>query len=127
MQKTEFLVIALTTAAIIAAVTTVSISAATPAFAKLNCTDTPTSTTCSGGSSLKASLGIPGGMGLHTRIDVTTSEQSTSGGAGLNTGTVVGGAGDHRTCDLSGCPPFVGGAGAHDKGPGGNSDNVPPP
>jgi hypothetical protein len=110
--------------AIIAAVTTVSISAATPAFAKLNCTDTPTSTTCSGGSSLKASLGIPGGQGLHTTIDVTTSEQSTSGGSAVNTGTVVGGAGAHfdSSKDLA-----VGGFGVHDKGPGGNSDNVPPP
>jgi hypothetical protein len=42
MQKTKqtgskFLVIALTTAAVIAAVTTISLSVATPAFAKVNC------------------------------------------------------------------------------------------
>jgi hypothetical protein len=58
MQKTKqtstnFLVIAITAGAIIAAATT-SLSAATPAFAKLNCTVTSSGSVCTGGQSDKS-------------------------------------------------------------------------
>ena len=46
-------------------------------------------------------------------------------GNGANAGTEVGGGGGRITCDISvGCAfgTFVGGSGAHFKGPGGNSD-----
>jgi hypothetical protein len=132
MQKTKFLVIAITTAAIIAAVTTtISFSAASPAFAKINCDETET--LCSGGSSLRArGIDIPGGGGGHSTTDFAAGELIMSGGAGGNGGNggvEVGGGGGHITCDLSaGCAisTFVGGSGTHFKGPGGNSDNAPP-
>jgi hypothetical protein len=41
-------------------------------------------------------------------------------------GTIVGGGGSHTDCGTFPCQG-VGGAGQHLKGPGGNSDNVPPP
>jgi hypothetical protein len=46
--KTKLLVIAITTAAIVAAATITSIGAASPAFAKRNCNED--NTICSGGS-----------------------------------------------------------------------------
>jgi hypothetical protein len=56
--NTKLLVIAITTAAIIAAVTTISISAARPALAKVIC---HSSDVCTGGEKIGA--GIPGGHG----------------------------------------------------------------
>jgi hypothetical protein len=136
---TKLLVIVITTAAILAMATTTSLSAATPAFAKMNCTDNPDGTTvCNGGSSLK-SRGIcetfptcRGGSGQHQVL----GEQTTiSGGGGgnndFNTGGIrVGGSGGHVTCDnVTPCndPTNIsGGSGLHFKGPGGNSVNAPP-
>jgi hypothetical protein len=125
MQKTEFLVIALTTAAIIAAVTTVSISAATPAFAKLNCNEN--FSICTGGAGgIASGSSSPGGFGGR----VSNVESTSSGGAGGQFegtgGTLVGGGGSHSDCGTFPCQ-FGGGGGQHLKGPGGNSDNVPPP
>jgi hypothetical protein len=126
MRKTKqtslVLVIVITSAAIITAATiTTSLSAATPAFAKENCRDTPTGETCSGGSSLRArGIDIPGGGG-HSTSDFAAGELIASGGAGGNGGNggaEVGGGGDRITCDLSaGCASgtFVGGSGVHFK------------
>jgi hypothetical protein len=112
MHDTKLLVIVITTASIIAAATiTTSIGAARPAFAKVNCTSTSTIVTCSGGSSLGD---IPGGRGEHRTMDFSSGEITTSGGIGGNSGTFVGGAGGHTTCNPSGCT-FVGGTGIHPK------------
>jgi hypothetical protein len=131
--STKLLVIAITTAAIIAAV--VSISAATPAFAKINCNETQT--VCSGGSGCGPGSGcppgtspneVPGGGGSRIISEVPFGPVvSSSGGTGGNTGEFVGGVGRHFTCDTSGVCSFAGGSGQHFKGPGGNSDNAPPP
>jgi hypothetical protein len=124
MKKTKqtsakLLVIIITTAAIIAAVTTTSLSAATPAFAKINCD--PTTSTCSGGgnaqtleSTCSTLLLCHGGLGGRTTLDPATNEVIHSGGGGLKTGTVAGGAGDHSACDVNSpdiCSVNVGGSG----------------
>jgi hypothetical protein len=121
MEKTKLLVIVITTAAIITAATTTSLSAATPAFAKVNCG----TTVCSGGSGCGFAectnpTDLPGGGGRHTTLESTGT--SFSGGVGGQVGTLVGGGGFHRTCDALGCSVPVGGEGQHEKGPGGNSD-----
>ena len=73
--NTKLLVIAITTAVFIAAVTTTSLSAATPAFAKINCNED--NSICSGGESNKAvGSDAPGGAGGHR------DEDSTQGGFG---------------------------------------------
>jgi hypothetical protein len=130
-RKTKLLVITITTAAIIAAVTT-TVSAATPAFAKVNCNED--NSVCTGGQSLKKCDGCidaPGGAGGRN-----VQEES---GAGTNSGgfggqipqpggdTLVGGGGGHVICDAVSCSDPVGGSGFHEKGPGGNSDNALPP
>jgi hypothetical protein len=112
MQKTRLSVIEITTAVIIVVVTTVSLSAATPAFAKVNCT---------GGASFSDRHGGFGGR--HIFDELVGGEAFTSGGFGSNTGDFVGGAGQHKTCNPSSCPDAVGGLGQHIKGPGGNSDS----
>jgi hypothetical protein len=133
--STKLLVIVMTTAAIITMATTTSLSVATPAFAKENCTTTSGTLTCNGGSSLK-SRGIcetfpicHGGSGQHQVIG-SGVQTTISGGGGGNTdfgtlGSGVGGSGGHRSCDDTTCTQ-VGGSGRHDKGPGGNSVNAPP-
>ena len=137
MQKTKqtgsrLLVIAITTAAIIAMTTTTSLSAATPAFAKFECTDTSTGFICTGGQSNKAAgADVPGGSGGRTVVDFQAGQSSQSGGNGgqipeeTTGGTLVGGAGGHSTCDNSGCT-FAGGGGVHLQGRGGNSGSAPP-
>jgi hypothetical protein len=137
MQKTKQtntkpLVITITTAAIIAAVTTTSLSAATQAFAKINCKERGTFTVCSGGESIKNCATCegrtdPGGGGRRTVIDEGGFAVSHSGGGGANlelgSGQIlVGGGGGHFTTE----GPDVAGSGQHLKGPGGNSGNVPP-
>jgi hypothetical protein len=125
--STNLLVITITTAAIVTMATTTSLSAATPAFAKLNCTPIPTGgQTCSGGLSNEA-IGIDGtgGFGRHTIQDFTAQVNINSGGSGLNDGTTVGGGGGREACVIGGCTN-VGGLGQHLKGAGGNSGNVPP-
>ena len=74
MQKTKqtstkLLAIAITALAVIAAVTTISISSATPAFAKEKCTTTPQGVdACSGGEGFKLQgLDIAGGRGGHSK------------------------------------------------------------
>jgi hypothetical protein len=132
MQKTKFLVIAITTAAIIAAVTTTSLSAATPAFAKVNCNED--NSICSGGLSNKKCDGCvdaPGGGGGRV-VSEESGEFASMGGSGGQIShpgnpTDVGGGGGHLACDASGDCTGVGGVGQHFKGPGGNSDNAPPP
>ena len=70
--STKLLAISITTAAIIAAVTTTSLSAATPAFAKLNCNED--NSICSGGAGSKPSgFGSPGGGGGRTRCEEFSS------------------------------------------------------
>jgi hypothetical protein len=119
--STKLLVIA-----IIAAVTTITMSAASPAFAAVNCTDNPDgTTTCSGGASFSDRHGGFGGR--HIFDELIGREAFTSGGFGSNIddsniGDFVGGAGQHKTCSPSSCPDAVGGLGQHLKGPGGNSD-----
>ena len=121
MQKTKLLVIAITTAAIITVATTTSLSAATPAFARVNCNED--NSTCSGGESLKkGGDDTPSVHGIH---GVTESEQFTiSGGGGSNSlfPGFVGGGGGRTTCSFitSTCTD-LGGQGFHEKGPGGNS------
>jgi hypothetical protein len=113
MEKTstKLSVIVITTAAIIAAATTTSLSAAIPAFAKINCNEDET--ICSGGSSLKAQgIDIPGGGGGHS--DRSAGQASVSGGFGQNGGGSVGGTGVHQLCD-PGCNPPAGGSGLHPK------------
>jgi hypothetical protein len=127
MDKTSTkLLIMITTAAIAAMATTTTISAATPAFAKVNCTDNPDgTTTCRGGDSFKTGgLDIPGGHGGRFTTDLDSALRIETGGVGQNTGDTVGGQGRQIACDLFNpiCPKIVGGSGLHDKGPGGNSD-----
>ena len=126
MQKTQqtgtkLLIIALTTVAIIAAVTTISISAARPAFAKLNCNEDIS--ICSGGQSNKqAGLDALGGGGGR---NLAFSFSSGGSGGQLPTtggGTLVGGSGHQTSCDPFPACTTVGGTGRHLKGPGGNSD-----
>jgi hypothetical protein len=143
MQETKqtgskLLVIAITTAAIIAAViTTISISAAIPAFAKLNCSETATGAVCNGGGSVQ-SFGCGSTNPCHGggggRTTISGDEITNSGGGGIQFGgegpSVVGGIGDHSVCDVNSpntCSVDVGGHGRHLQLPGGNSDNAPPP
>jgi hypothetical protein len=112
MEKTKLLVIVITTAAIITAATT-TLSAASPAFARVNCNEA--FSICSGGSSFKKEDDdVPGGHGGRT---VEESGQVTiSGGRGINSETLVGGGGFHRVCDDTGvCSKDVGGLGLHNK------------
>jgi hypothetical protein len=136
MDKTSTkLLIMITTAAIIAASTTTTISAATPAFAKVNCKPaiTPGAEICAGGTSIKKECLssssecqiFPGGGGSRQVIEGEGEDRTTvtfSGGGGHNIelgfGLEVGGGGGHF--DDSG-RPSVGGSGQHIKGPGGNS------
>jgi hypothetical protein len=117
MEKAKLLVIVITTAAIIAMATTTSLSTATPAFAKFNCTSTSTAFICTGGESFKKSgIDIPGGSGGQTVID--QSGGSGSGGSGFNGGTTVGGEGRHYICEFGTCTTDVGtpeGRGLHPK------------
>ena len=128
MQQTKLLVIVITTAAIItAATTTTSLSAATPAFAKVNCKERGTFTVCSGGESIKNCTTCegrtdPGGGGGRTVTDQSGVAVGFSGGGGhnleLGSGqTLVGGGGGHFASE----GPEVGGRGEHEQGPGGNS------
>jgi hypothetical protein len=135
MDKTSTkLLIMITTAALIAAATTTTISAATPAFAKVNCkpANTPGTQICAGGSGcdFTGCLGgtspsdSPGGGGSRQVIEGEGVDRTTvtfSGGHGGNFelpfGIQVGGIGGHF--DDSG--KDVGGSGQHLKGPGGNS------
>ena len=121
--STKLLVMVITTAAIIAAVTTISISAARPAFAKLNCSDD--GLRCSGGGPSPAN---GGGGGIDIFGSVGGSAVFRSGGFGVGTDAGVGGGGEHHTCDTSGvCQASGNGVtGFHVKGPGGNSGDVPP-
>ena len=101
MEKTstKLFVIVITTAAIIAMATTTSLSAATPAFAKANCTDNPDGTTVciGGGSNKKSGVDVPGGGGGRFEFNLGTGEITTSGGsvggreAGHCTGNVYAG------------------------------------
>jgi hypothetical protein len=120
--STKLLAISITTAAIIAAVTTTSLSAASPAFAKFDCNETETGVVCSGGSS---GPDRPGGFGGRIALDEDSGTITRSGGSGENTGAFVGGGAGHSICDLTGCTER-GGSGQHEKGPGGNSGSVPP-
>jgi hypothetical protein len=107
MQQTKLLVIVITGAIIAAA----SLSAATPAFAKVNCNEDQS--ICSGGqSNFQLGVNIPGGGGSRT-INIP-GFSSFSGGAGEG-GTLVGGLGVHFTCDDTTCTPPVGGSGLHPK------------
>jgi hypothetical protein len=111
--NTKLLAISITTAAIIAAVTTTSLSAATPAFAKRNCTDIPTGGfTCTGGVGF---TDRPGGFGGRETIDFTTGERFVAGGTGGNDGNFAGGEGGHLLCDPD-CNRNVGGGGGHGGG-----------
>jgi hypothetical protein len=127
----------ITTAAIIAAATTTTISAATPAFAKVdNCKPaiTPGTEICAGGSGCGftgCSAGtspsdLPGGGGSRQVFEGEGEDRTSvafSGGRGGNIelpfGDEVGGTGGQSFED-SARPP-VGGSGQHLKGPGGNS------
>jgi hypothetical protein len=131
MQKTStkllVIVMMVTTAAIIVAVTTTSLSAATPAFAKINCKERGTFTICSGGESIKNCTTCegrtdPGGGGGRTVTDESGFAVGFSGGGGhnfeLGSGQIlVGGGGGHFAPE----GPEVGGRGEHEQGPGGNS------
>jgi hypothetical protein len=119
MQKTKqtstkLLGIVITTAAIIAATTT--IGAATPAFAQIdNCTTNPTGEFCSGGTSFKAQgEDAAGGGGGRNFVDSDAGLGIISGGGGRNTDLDVGGFGAHSTCDQVECT-LVGGIGLHPK------------
>jgi hypothetical protein len=131
-KKTKLLVIAITTAAIIAAVTTTSLSAATPAFAKRNCNED--NTLCSGGSGCGTAgctggtspSDIPGGGGGRALLSESKQVITNNGGFGQNVGSSVGGAGGRLACDPICQTSGNGVIGLHAKGPGGNSDSVPP-
>jgi hypothetical protein len=127
--STKLLALVITTAAIITAATTTSLSAATPAFAKVNCkpANTPGTEICAGGSGCGftgCSAGTspsdsPGGGGSRQVIEGEGQDRTAvtfSGGGGGNIelpfGVEVGGGGSHNE---------VGGSGQHLKGPGGNS------
>jgi hypothetical protein len=128
--NTKLLAIAITTAAIIAAVTTVS--AASPAFAKRNCNEDNSlcsgdsgcgATGCTGGTS---PTDVPGGGGGRALLSESNQVITNNGGFGQNVGSSVGGFGFRLACDpicqTSGNDVI----GLHAKGPGGNSDSVPP-
>ena len=123
--STKLLVIVITTAAIIAAATTTSLSAATPAFAKLNCNED--NTICSGGSGCgragctggTSPTDVPGGGGGRSVLSESGQVITNNGGFGQNVGSSVGGSGFRLACDPV-CTS-VGGSGLHPKGPGGNS------
>jgi hypothetical protein len=138
MQKTKqtstrLLVIAITTAAIISAVTTtVSLSAATPAFARfIDRCDASGCTSVGGTSNKQQGVDVPGGGGGRIVSDENGLLVSSSAGGGQNAPPddisgqpgIVGGGGQHTTCDGLDCTNRVGGSGLHVKGPGGNSDD----
>jgi hypothetical protein len=126
--STKLLVIVISTAAIIVMATTTSLSAATQAFAKINCKESGTFTVCSGGESIKNCTTCegrtdPGGGGGRTVTDEGGFVVGRSGGGGhnleLGSGQIlVGGGGGHFAPE----GPEVGGRGEHEQGPGGNSD-----
>jgi hypothetical protein len=127
--STKLLALVIITAAIITAATTISLSAASPAFAKIDahCKETGTFTVCSGGESIKncttcEGRSDPGGGGGRIVTDETDLAVGFSGGGGhkleLESGqTLVGGGGGHFAPE----GPEVGGRGEHEQGPGGNS------
>ena len=113
MEKTKLLVIAITTAAIITAAITTSLSAATPAFAAVTCDPTSTGFICTGGSGCGGGAldctnpsAVPGGGGGRSTGD--SGQFTFSGGGGQNLGSTVGGSGEHGTCDSSGACTIVG-------------------
>jgi hypothetical protein len=114
MEKTKLLVIVITTAAIITAATTTSLSAATPAFAKVQCNEG--FTICTGGSGCGIVLtctdpsAVPGGGGGRQESGV-----AASGGSGGNSDTVVGGLGFHCTPGITGSCVGSGPNGLHPK------------
>jgi hypothetical protein len=126
MKKTKqtnakLLVIAITAAAILAAITTTSISGAKPAFARVNCENTPSpdgigeTFVCSGGAG-----GDTGGSGGHVEGelfdpvgDPGQGETTFSGGGGGNSGDTAGGGGSHGTFDSRTGVESVGGGGSH--------------
>jgi hypothetical protein len=124
MEKTKLLVIAITDAAIIAAATTSSLSAATPAFAKRNCNEDLT--ICTGGSGCGTAgcqggispSDIPGGGGGRAILSESDKQVITNnGGFGQNDGDSVGGKGFRLECDPI-CTKEVGtpiGQGLHSK------------
>jgi hypothetical protein len=125
-EKTKLLVIAMTATVIIAAATITSLSAATPAFAKINC-DVDS---CIGGTSLKqAGVDAAGGHGGReiTDLEDPSTTSVSGGGGGEFEFDVIGGAGSHFACKSGDCTDRLGGQGLHVKGPGGNSGNAPPP
>jgi hypothetical protein len=113
-RSTKLLIIAITTAAIIAAVTTISISAASPAFAKFQCNEDIT--LCTGGSGCGPVTvctnpsAVPGGGGGRLESGV-----GASGGSGGNSDTVVGGLGFHCTPGITGSCVGSGPNGLHPK------------
>jgi hypothetical protein len=128
MEKTKLLVIVITTAAIIAAATTTSLSAATPAFARVNCN--ADFSVCTGGADAQTQQTCEfqticrGGSGGRTTLEpVPGGEQTFSGGGGGQAGpfaggeVLVGGGGGHSVCDFGTptCSLDVGGSGQHVK------------
>jgi hypothetical protein len=111
MEKTrpKLLMIVITTAVIIAMATTTSLSAATPAFAKINCN--ADRTVCTGGSGCGTagcqggtSPGdVPGGGGGRAVLSESGQVITNNGGFGLNVGSSVGGIGFRLGCDASDC------------------------
>jgi hypothetical protein len=119
--STKLLVIAITAVAILAAITTISITGATTAFAAVNCN--PDNTVCSGGNShqtepggINGPEGSVGGCGGHT--SEYDGGSSATAGCGTLSGGFVGGEATHRTCvgppdpDEQTCTG-VGGSGLH--------------
>jgi hypothetical protein len=102
MEKTstKLLVIVIATAAIIAMATTTSISAATPAFAKINerC-DASSCTFVGGTSNKKEDIDTPGGHGGRAVLSESGQVITNNGGFGQNLGTSVGGSGFRLACD----------------------------
>ena len=117
MKETKLLVILVTTAAIAAAATATSLSAATPAFAAVNCN--PDQTVCSGGGKAQTQGETCTGLtichgGTGGRSTFSPDGGSTfTGGAGINGGDIVtGGIGGSFVCDeATGCTQIAGGSG----------------
>jgi hypothetical protein len=122
MNKTLAIMLAAAFTVAALSTTTISMGAATPAFADQRCSTTGTIETCIGGTSDKHLAGEAfssknGGGGARGTFDSSTGDSTFSGGRGglyTDGSGFVGGEGAHQTCVGGECTT-VGGSGIHVK------------